>query len=439
MPIVEVSGWGRYPRREAQIHRARFHSDLERFVQEIEPLLARGNGRSYGDACIFDNLISTLPLDHLLDFDDQSGLLHAEAGVTLEKILQFAVPRGWFLPVTPGTKFPTLGGCIAADVHGKNHHVEGSIAGFIRELYMVLADGRCLRCSSDAYSDLFEATIGGMGLTGLVYAATLQLRPISSTNIKLQSLKTSCFAHTCDLLEETANEYTYSVAWVDCLVRGNRLGRGIVHLGNHESRPSDDELLILHRPEIRSIPFELPRCLLNKWHIRTFNRLYYHRNGNRSKRLIHYDPFFYPLDTLGNWNRLYGRDGFLQYQFVVPAVGGRSAMEKILTSIASQGNASFLAVLKAFGPGRGLLSFPLAGYTLALDFPLRSTTVSFLRHLDEEVATAGGRVYLAKDAVLERNNFETMYPEIETFKGIKGKYDPKNRFRSAQSERLGIY
>ena len=441
MTLEQVSGWGRFPRLVARVERARFHGDLVRRSREAEPLLALGSGRSYGDACIFENLVSTLHLNHLLEFDEATGLLRVEAGATLEKILRFGVPRGWFLPVTPGTKFPTLGGCIAADVHGKNHHVDGSIARFVLELEMVLADGRSLRCSATENGDLFEATVGGMGLTGFIYAATLQLRQISSAYISMRSIKTTCFAETCDVLKDTAGEYAYSVAWVDCLAAGKRLGKGIVHLGNHATPGTEPgEALALHRPQRFSLPFTLPHFVLNGRNVRLFNRLYYLRHSShRDERLIHYDPFFYPLDSLGHWNRLYGRDGFVQYQFVVPLEGGRLVMEKILAKIATQGNASFLAVLKTFGPGRGLLSFPVEGYTLALDFPLRSgVTVAFLHRLDAEISAAGGRVYLAKDAVLQRHDFETMYPQIDDFKAIKEKYDPTNLFRSAQSMRLGI-
>ena len=441
MSLKQVSGWGRFPRLAAHVEHARFHGDLVRRSQEGEPLLARGSGRSYGDACLFENLVSTLRLNHLLEFDESTGLLRVEAGATLEKIIRFAIPRGWFVPVTPGTKFPTIGGCIAADVHGKNHHVDGSLAGFIQELEMVLADGRGMHCSAEENGDLFEATIGGMGLTGFIYAATLQLRPISSAYISMRSIKTTCFAETCDVLTDTSGEYTYSVAWVDCLAAGKRLGRGIVHLGIHsapETEPQEDRFA-LHHPQRLSVPFSLPQFVLNGRNVRIFNKLYYHKHGSHRDQQIHYDPFFYPLDSVGDWNRLYGRDGFVQYQFVVPSEGGRPVMEKILAKIAAQGNASFLAVLKTFGPGRGLLSFPIEGYTLALDLPLRSgLTVPFLHRLDAEISAAGGRVYLAKDAVLERNNFEEMYPEIDDFKALKAKYDPTNLFRSAQSERLGI-
>jgi decaprenylphospho-beta-D-ribofuranose 2-oxidase len=442
MTLEEVSGWGRFPRLAARVEHVRFHRDLHRRTEEAKPLLARGSGRSYGDACIFENLVSTIHLNHLLEFDQTTGVLRVEAGVTLEKILCFAVPRGWFLPVTPGTKFPTLGGCIAADVHGKNHHVDGSIARFVRELDMVLADGRGVRCSAEENGDLFDATIGGMGLTGFVYAATLQLRQISSAYISMRSIKTACFAETCDVLTDTAGQYTYSVAWVDCLADGKRLGRGIVHLGNHAllgTEPQGDGFA-LHHPQRLSVPFSLPQFVLNGRNVRVFNKLYYHKHGsNLNEQLIHYDPFFYPLDSVRDWNRVYGRNGFVQYQFVVPSAGGRRLMEKILGKIASQGSASFLAVLKTFGPGRGLLSFPIEGYTLALDFPLRSeSTIPFLHHLDDEISAAGGRVYLAKDAVLQRNNFAAMYPEIDDFRAIKAKYDPSNLFRSTQSERLGI-
>ena len=442
MKPCEMTGWGLYPTILGRKDRARFLDEVRGFVEEATPLLPQGNCRSYGDACLFPRVVSTLELKNLLAFDSERGILRTQAGITLEEIIRFALPQGFFPPVTPGTKFPTLGGCIAADVHGKNHHLEGSIGNFVEELEMVLANGSCIRCSRRQNSDLFWATLGGMGLTGFIYAATLQLKKIPSAYIALRSLKTANLRETLQIFADSQTDYLYSMAWIDCLASGTGLGRGIVMLGNHApaaiSPPTTD--FKLHSSNQRTIPFHFPELLLNPFSMRSFNTLYYHRQlRSISDSTIHYDPFFYPLDTIGHWNKIYGRRGFLQYQFAIPFANGLQVMEEILQRITARGSGSFLAVLKAFGPQEGLLSFPIPGYTLALDFPLRNhSIIPFLHDLNKIVLRTGGRVYLAKDAILKREDFEAMYPKLEEFKKIKRLYDPQNHFRSQQSERLGI-
>jgi FAD/FMN-containing dehydrogenase len=444
MPInhTPITGWGLYPVVDAEFTKAHYHEDLVAFARQAEPLLGQGNCRSYGDACLAPRVVSTMPLNHLLAFDTETGILRAEAGVTLEEIIRFALPRGWFLPVTPGTKFPTLGGCIAADVHGKNHHVDGSIGCFIESIEMVLADGTSLRCSPQQHPDLFHATLGGMGLTGFIYAVTMRLKPVSSAYISMRSIKTSNFTEACHLFEETKDEYIYSVAWIDCLAKGAHLGRSIVMLGNHA--PAEqlrrNDVKKLHSSKQKTVPFFFPKLVLNRLSMKTFNTLYYNRQLRRQvDSIVHYDPFFYPLDMVSHWNRIYGRSGFLQYQFVIPFTNGLETMQEILERISAQGSASFLAVLKTFGPQQGLLSFPMSGYTLALDFPLHDERlIPFLRELNKVVLKAGGRIYLAKDAILEQADFEAMYPQLDEFKRIKKQYDPEHHFRSCQSDRLGI-
>jgi decaprenylphospho-beta-D-ribofuranose 2-oxidase len=442
MKQCEMAGWGLYPVIQGRKDRARHLDELRDFGREKAPLLPQGNCRSYGDACLFSRVVSTLDLKHLLDFDPERGVLRAQAGITLEEIIRFALPHGFFPPVTPGTKFPTLGGCISADVHGKNHHIDGSIGNFVEELEMILADGSFVRCSRRQNTDLFWATLGGMGLTGFIYAATFQLKKVPSAYIALRSIKTANLRETFQVFAETQNDYLYSVAWIDCLASGTGLGRGIVMLGNHAPAAAHDPStdFKMHSTRQRDIPFDFPDLALNPRSMRTFNTFYYHRQLRRSiDTTVHYDPFFYPLDAIGRWNRIYGRRGFLQYQFAIPFADGLEVMENILERIAARGTGSFLAVLKAFGPQEGILSFPIPGYTLALDFPLRDDNIiPFLRDLNKIVLRAGGRVYLAKDAILEREDFEAMYPRLEEFKEIKRRHDPQNHFRSHQSERLGI-
>jgi FAD/FMN-containing dehydrogenase len=436
----KTAGWGRYPAIEAQVDEARYLEDLVGLAKSGQPQLAQGSCRSYGDACFYTRAVSTLPLDNLLEFDPQRGLLRAQAGLTLDSLLRFCVPRGFFPPVTPGTKFPTLGGCIAADVHGKNHHCDGTLGRFVEELEMVLADGSQVRCSRREHPELFRATLGGMGLTGFIYAATLRLKPIASSYISVRTVRTRDFAEACHLMTQTREEYVYSVAWIDCLARGRHLGRSLVMLGNHAPAPGR-ELLALHSPRQWLVPFDFPEFSLNPWSMRAFNTLIYNRQWRRERQsLVHYDPYFYPLDMLSHWNRIYGRRGFLQYQFAIPFEGGLELMREILGRIAALGAGSFLAVLKTFGPEEeGPLSFPLPGYTLALDFPLHGgDIIPFLRQLNKLIAGAGGRVYLAKDAILEEEDFVAMYPRLEEFRRAKRRYDPHNQFRSCLSDRLGL-
>ncbi len=437
---IATAGWGLYPVVTATVRRARYRRDLRDGTETT--VLAQGNCRSYGDACLHDSVVSTLPLKHLLSFDTARGLLRAEAGVTIEEIIRFAVPRGFFPPVTPGTKFTTLGGCIAADVHGKNHHADGSIAAFIRDLDMVLADGTAVRCSRRERPDLFWATLGGMGLTGFVYAATVQLKKIGSAYIKQRVIKTADFAETCRVFAETQSQYTYSAAWIDCLKKGRRLGRGLVLLGEHaDGVEAGKDPLQLHAEGKFDVPLFFPGFALNTWSMGLFNRAFYHRQLRRERAgLVHYDPYFYPLDAIHRWNRIYGRKGFLQYQVVVPYRDGEAIMADLLRRIAARGIPSLLTVLKSFGPqSEGLLSFPTAGYTLALDIPLRDgSLIPFLRELNKTVVQAQGRVYLAKDAILESEDFAAMYPHLDQFKAVKRKYDPQHRFRSRLSDRLGI-
>jgi FAD/FMN-containing dehydrogenase len=437
-----ISGWGLYPVVQACVQRAYCLEDLLGFTRCQQPLLPQGNRRSYGDACLYGRVVSMLPLRHLLSFDAEKGLLRAQAGITLEEIIRFALPRGWFLPVTPGTKFSTLGGCIAADVHGKNHHLDGSLGRFVEEMDLVLADGSCLTCSRARHRELFWATLGGMGLTGFVYAATLRLKKVESAYVQVRSIKTSGLAEVCDLFGEIGDQYTYSVAWIDGLARGRNLGRGLLMLGEHAPASAVEEAdpFKLHGQGRLSVPFPFPAFVLNPSSVRAFNALYYHRQWRcQTDALVHYDPYFYPLDAIHHWNRVYGRRGFLQYQFAVPFQDGQEIIQEILSRIAARGMASFLAVLKTFGPQEGLLSFPMPGYTLALDIPLREgSTIAFLRPLNQLIARAGGRVYLAKDAILERQDFEMMYPKLDEFRRIKQQCDPDKRFRSHQSDRLGL-
>ena len=440
MKTERLAGWGNHPVIEGKRRKARALRDLVRFARGAQPVLPQGSCRSYGDACLSPSVVSMLGLDRLLSFDPETGVLRAEAGATLEKIIRFSLPLGWFLPVTPGTKFPTLGGCIAADIHGKNHHRDGCLSNFVDELDMVIPDGSVIRCSRDDHPGLFRATFGGMGLTGFVYSAALRLRKVSNSFLRTRTVRTGNLAETCRVLVDTQEEYLYSVAWIDCLSRNP--GRGLVSLGRHAAA---DEVRgnphALHRPQRLNLPLPLPGPFVNRLTARLFNAAYYRRQWRRqADSLTHYDPFFYPLDAVGNWNRAYGRRGFLQYQFAVPFAESEGVLEEFIARLGNGGHLTTLAVLKTFGPeGMGPLSFPLPGFTLALDLPVGDGgVIAALRELTARVTEAGGRVYLAKDAVLEPEQFRRMYPRLDEFRGVKQQYDPQCRLRSLQSDRLGL-
>ena len=439
----KTTGWGRFPVVEATQRRARSLEDLVAFARQPHPQLARGSGLSYGDACLASNLISTIHLNRLLSFDDTLGVLRAEAGVTIEDVIRFDVPRGWFPPVTPGTKFATLGGCVAADVHGKNHQAEGSIATYVDELHMVVAGGAEIRCSRGQNPQLFKATLGGMGLTGFVYAVTLRLKKVTSAFLHTRTERTGDLQATCRLLEDTQAASSYSVAWIDTFPAGGRTGRGLVMLGRHQLASEVDggpDPFPLHPAPRVSVPPWWPSFLVNRLSARASNALYYRRRWRRVREtVVHYDPYFYPLDAVAHWNRLYGRRGFLQYQFVVPFSAGAPALGDVLECLRRRGFSSYLAVLKTFGPEAGMLSFPMPGFTLTLDFPVgRGAIIPALHAVTRIVRQAGGRVYLAKDAILAREDFDGMYPDLDAFKAVKRDVDPDCLFRSVQSDRLGI-
>lgn len=440
--VAPISGWGRYPVQSCELERPERYADLRPCEGG---LIVRGHGRSYGDAALNEDgrVLLTERVNRLLDLDAEQGILRAEAGVTLAEILGVIVPKGWFLPVTPGTKFVSLGGCVAADVHGKNHHRDGSFGDHILGMEMILADGRRLSCSSDENSALFWATVGGMGLTGIIGEVTLKLTPVQSGQMMVRHHSADNLEQLFQLLEDPATDDRYTVAWLDSLATGQHLGRGIAMFGHHASReelPPGPESSPKPKHS-RSIPFDFPAFALNSLSIGAFNALYYSREGRRLEPfLCGYDPYFYPLDAIGNWNRLYGKRGFVQYQCVIPGAAAFDGIKLLLEKLADSRRASFLAVLKRFGAqGKGLLSFPMAGYTLALDLPIRDEGLfGLLDELDKTVLQFGGRVYLAKDARLSAESFRAMYPRYGEWLKIRNVVDPKNWFSSSMARRLGI-
>lgn len=439
---AQISGWGNFPAATCMVSRP---ERMQHVDSNDKSLIARGLGRSYGDAALNtgSSVVLMERLNRFLDFDPKSGLLRAEAGCTLAEILEVFVPRGWFLPVTPGTKFVSLGGCLAADVHGKNHHCNGTFSEYVTEFELQLANGTTKRCSKQQESPLFWATAGGMGLTGIITEMTLQLMPISSAYIEVSHHKTENLDATLDIFNDPSLDDKYSVAWIDCLSTGKHLGRSIVMNGHHiEANALPKKIkhpLIVSKKSQGSIPCNLPSFVLNPWTVKTFNQLYYTAQSDKKSPFItDYDSYFYPLDAVHNWNRIYGKKGFLQYQFVVPIESGKAALNKILAMLTESRCGSFLAVLKKFGPqNAGHLSFPTAGYTLALDIPIKDPSLfPFLDALDDQVLEYGGKVYLAKDARMSPRTFRAMYPRFDEWRQIKSLVDPKNRFCSDLYRRL---
>lgn len=436
---VNTTGWGRYPKLEAtwqfpQDSRAAVAA-LQQATASGQACLGRGMGRSYGDSALAPALLATRQLQLMQGFDPESGRLTCGAGLTLDEILRVFVPKGWFLPVTPGTRFVSVGGAIASDVHGKNHHRDGCFSAFVESLQLLLGTGEIVTCSPTQYPELFRATCGGMGLTGFLLSATLRLLSIQSAWIDQTTYKAQNLAHALALFEQHGAAH-YSVAWIDCLASGDKLGRSLLMLGEH----SPQGALTPHQPGKLAIPLEMPAQLLNPLSIQAFNTLYYHRVMQPvSQQHIHYAPFFYPLDSILHWNRLYGRAGFTQYQFVLPKAAGLAGMTRILTRIADSHRGSFLAVLKAFGPANdNLLSFPMEGYTLALDFKLEDGLFALLDELDAMVLDHGGRLYLTKDCRMSANMFRQSYPQWEAFEAIRSQYGAIGKFASLQSQRLGL-
>ena len=435
-----IANWGNYPKTDSEVKSFSFTEQLEELITATDHFIPRGNGRCYGDASLAFKTISTLQYNRMLHFDKENGIFECQSGLTLDKILEVIVPEGWFLPVTPGTKFITIGGAVGSDVHGKNHHVDGSFSNHVMEMDVMIADGRTLTCSRGENTDLFDATCGGMGLTGMIIRVKFTLKKIETSYIKQKQIKAKNLEELIGLFEKY-KDFTYSMAWIDCLTKGERFGRGILIIGEHAKRNELNKaqhkkpLVYSGKPKI-SFPFNLPSWMLNTLTVKIFNFLYYGKNLKKQiNNVVAYEPFFYPLDAILNWNRGYGKKGFVQYQFVLP-LASKQGLIDILKRISEEGLGSFLAVLKVFGRQESLISFPEEGYTLALDFPVRQGLFTFLDELDGIVLRYGGRIYLSKDARMKPEVLEKGYPNLEKFRSILKKYNPTDKLSSMQSERL---
>lgn len=437
---MKVTNWGNYPVIEASVHTPSTFGEVQEIISSSNELIARGLGRSYGDSSLNHTILSTLRLNHILAFDDRTGMITCESGVSLEEILDAFVPRGWFLPVTPGTKFVTVGGAAASDVHGKNHHLAGSFSHHVQSLKMLLGDGSLVTCSRTECPDLFWATCGGMGLTGIILEVSFTMIKIETAYIRQRVVKMRNIDEALEQFEKNQH-WTYSVAWIDCLSHGEHLGRSALILGEHATKNEVGyryrDPLRIEKPFSATVPFYFPGVALNSFSARLLNWGRYHSYLQRDS-IVEYEPFFYPLDMILQWNRIYGKRGFTQYQFVLPKSSSAEGLKSILKRISESGEGSFLAVLKLFGKQEGMLSFPQEGYTLALDFPITQKTFELFTNLDEIVTQSGGRLYLTKDVRMKKETFVKGYGQLPQFLDVKKKYDPQKKFLSLQSRRVGI-
>jgi len=434
--VETLEGWGRSPVVPGSEVRS---EDLPR-ITAGRPL-TRGLGRSYGDSSLpaagDREVASAILADRILSFDAETGTLRAEAGLPLSDLYRLFLPRGWFVPVTPGTQFVTLGGMVAADVHGGNHHRDGCFGAHVTQLRMRVADGRIVDCSRSEERDLFLATLGGMGLTGHILEVEFRMVRVASPWLWGESERVHNVGEFVEVLGRAAADWPFTKGWIDCVSRGKNLGRGVMFRARWAERAEAPPQP--PRPKRGfALPVNLPTWTLNRVTARVFNGLYFRTHPGRSVRPIHPDVFFYPLDALRHWNRLYGKKGFTQYQCVIPHSSGTRALTRFLEMVTQPGVvASPVCVIKDCGPeGDGLLSFPKSGITFAIDFPVRPWTQGLIDALNDLVLAEGGRIYLAKDTFTRRDHFAKMEPRLAGWQAVRRRWDPEGRLRSAQSERL---
>ena len=436
-PTTEIAGWGRHPvMRVSEL----LSEDLGRISRSVA--LTRGLGRSYGDSSLPPThrpvVAASRLADRVLSFDSTTGIVRAEAGLTLVKMNQLFLSRGWFTPVSPGTQYVTLGGMVASDVHGKNHHVAGCFGEHLRSLRMRVADGRVLEISDECEGELFRATLGGMGLTGHILEVELQLERVPTAWILSETERVRNLDELFRGLRTASRDWPFTVAWVDCVKRGRSLGRGVLIKGRW-ARESEAPSRF---PKLRrrfNVPLNFPNWLLDTWSVTLFNMCFYHSSSRtRKRRIVSYEPFFYPLDSLHNWNRFYGKRGLTQYQCVLPHSDDPRVYHAFFETLTSRGGASFLSVLKDCGAeGKGHISFPLPGISIALDLAMRGQeTHDLIDALNEIVISAGGRIYLTKDALTRPEHFRAMEPRLAEWNEVRRRWDPHGQIVSAQSVRL---
>lgn len=440
----QVTNWGNYPRIESDVEEFVQADELKDKLAESNGLITRGMGKCYGDAALSHNIISTQQFDKIIELNETEAWIHCQSGVSLADILDLIVPKGFFLPVTPGTKFISVGGAIAADIHGKNHHKEGSFSNHLEFFTLLTASGETFTCSKTENADLFWATCGGMGLTGVILEAKFSLKRIETAFIKQERIVCKNLKEMMEAFEATSDG-TYSMSWIDCFAKGKEMGKGIILNGEHatvDELPNKLKAKPLELPNKLKlgIPFYLPPFILNQLSIKAFNFLLYRlQKAKPGTEIVDYDSYFYPLDSINNWNRMYGRRGFTQYQCVFPKETSYQGLSEVLEIASKSSHGSFLAVLKMFGvQEQNYLGFPCSGYTLALDFPVNKKVFAMLEKFDEVVAKYGGRVYLAKDVRVKPKTFKVMYSNKPEFAKVLEKYNPQEKFSSLLSQRVGI-
>ena len=430
---MSLISWGMYPKVKSKKFTLKDKTTLKKYINNIDETIPFGNGRSYGDSALGKNILYTKQYNYFLNFDEHSGILHVQSGVLLSEILETFLPKGWFLKVTPGTKLITIGGAIASDIHGKNHHIDGCFSNCVEEFNIMLPDSTIKTCKKG--QELFYATCGGMGLTGVILDAKISLKKVPSTIINQTTIKTKNLKETFKAFEDYTH-MPYSVAWIDCLATTNDIGRSLLMVGDFQTNSPHT---YKPKPKI-NIPFNFPSFALNRFSIKIFNWLYYNKVRSKiSHQKVDIDTFFYPLDSIENWNRIYGKKGFTQYQFILPKEQSYEGLSQILAKISKSKMGSFLAVLKLYGKAnKNYLSFPIEGYSLALDFKIQKGLFELLNQLDEIVSKYHGKIYLTKDVRVSEKRFKQGYPNIDKFIDFRQTHKMDKKFNSLQSKRIAI-
>ena len=431
-----LSGWGKNININSNIYFPKNNKDISNLFKEdkISNLIPRGLGRSYGDSSLGENIISLKDYSKFINFDEQSGILECSANYSFNEILKLIVKKSWFFNVTPGSKFVTMGGAIASDVHGKNHHLDGSFSDYVISLKIITGEGILYNCNKDENSNLFHSTCGGMGLTGIIVSGKIKLLKIKSKFIDAQIIKTKNLKDTIQKLKKLSN-HKYLIAWIDALSKNESIGRSVIFIGNHSE---EGDLVFSEKLKI-TIPKIFPGFLLNKYIIKSFNKIYYflHRNDKKFKQTL--DNFFYPLDNINNWNNLYGKNGFIQIQILIQEKEFEKIIYEILKFFQDQKQYSFLSTIKEMGPGNiNYLSFPCRGYTLTLDLKMNKDLKKIYQEFELLLQKYKTKVYLTKDSFMSKKYFKNAYKDLNKFKEIKEKYDPLKLINSFQSQRLGF-
>ena len=433
---VSLSGWGNNLNILSNVYSPESNDEIIDIIlnSKVSNFITRGLGRSYGDSALADNVISLKNYKKILNFDDGQGIIECSSNYSLGELIKFIVEKGWFFNVTPGSKFVTIGGAIASDVHGKNHHADGSFADYVLSLKIITAEGKLYNCSKEENPQLFEATCGGMGLTGIIISAKIRLLKIKSKFIDAQIIKTKNLNETIVKFKEL-NDNKYLIAWIDTTAKNEAKGRSIIFIGNHSREGS----LGLKEKKTISIPSKFPGFILNKYTIQLFNKIYYHFHKNKKKSKQNLNSFFYPLDNINNWNNLYGKNGFVQIQVLIEEKDPEMIIKKILNFFQKKDQHTFLSTFKEFGKGNSnYLSFPNKGYTLTMDLKMTKKLNDIYQEFEDLLKNYKTKIYLTKDSFISAQYFKKTYNNYIKFEEIKNKHDPLNLINSLQSKRIGI-